>query len=65
MKPDEGHNLTEKELAKLERRIASVYGEAAKELQETVDNYFQQFEKRDAEMKDLIVTVVIGNEWME
>ena len=29
MKPDEGHNLTEKELAKLERRIASVYGEAA------------------------------------
>ena len=38
MKPDEGHNLTEKELAKLERRIDSVYGEAAKELQETVDN---------------------------
>ena len=36
MKPDEGHNLTEKELAKLERRIASVYGEAARELQETV-----------------------------
>lgn len=65
MKPDEGHNLTEKELAKLERRIASVYGEAAKELQETVDNYFQQFEKRDAEMKKLIGTVVNGKEWTE
>ena len=65
MKPDEGHNLTEKELAKLERRIASVYGEAAKELQETVDNYFRQFEKRDAEMKDLIGTVVNGKEWTE
>lgn len=65
MKPDEGHNLTEKELAKLERRIASVYGEAAKELQETVDNYFKQFEKRDAEMKDLIGTVVNGKEWTE
>ena len=65
MKPDEGHNLTEKELAKLERRIASVYGEAAKELQETVDNYFQQFEKRDAEMKELIGTVVNGKEWTE
>ena len=65
MKPDEGHNLTEKELAKLERRIASVYGEAAKELQETVDNYFRQFEKRDVEMKDLIGTVVNGKEWTE
>lgn len=65
MKPDEGHNLTEKELAKLERRIASVYGEAAKELQETVDNYFKQFEKRDAEMKELIGTIVNGKEWTE
>ena len=65
MKPDEGHNLTEKELAKLELRIASVYGEAAKELQETVDNYFRQFEKRDAEMKELIGTVVNGKEWTE
>ena len=65
MKPDEGHNLTEKELAKLERRIAYVYGEAANELQETVDNYFRQFEKRDAEMKELIGTVVNGKEWTE
>ena len=65
MKPDEGHNLTEKELAKLERRIASVYGEAAKELQETVENYFRQFEKRDAEIKELIGTVVNGKEWTE
>lgn len=65
MKPDEGHNLTEKELAKLERRIASVYGEAAKELQEIVDNYFRQFEKRDAKMKELIGTVVNGKEWTE
>ena len=65
MKPDEGHNLTEKELAKLERRIASVYVEAAKELQETVDNYFRQFEKRDAEMKELIGTIQNGKEWTE
>ena len=62
---DEGHNLTEKELAKLERRIASIYGEAAKELKETVGNYFKQFEKRDAEMKELIGTVVNGKEWTE
>ena len=65
MKPDEGHNLTEKELANLERRIAFVYGEAAKELQKTIDDYFAQFEKRDSEMKELIGTVVNGKEWTE
>lgn len=64
-KQDEGHNLTEKELAKLEKRISSVYSEAAKELQKTIDDYFVQFEKRDAEMKDLIGTVVNGKEWTE
>ena len=37
MKPDEGHNLTDKELAKLERRSASVYGEGAKVLKETAN----------------------------
>ena len=64
-KPDEGHVLTEKELSKLERRIASVYRDAAEELQKTIDDYFDQFEKRDAEMKDLIGTVVNGKEWTE
>lgn len=63
--PDFGHQLTDKELAKLEKRISSVYGEAAKELQTTIDDYFAQFEKRDAEMKDLIGTVVNGKEWTE
>lgn len=65
MKPDEGHVLTDKELAKLEKRITSVYGEAAEELQKTIDAYFAQFEKRDAEMKELIGTVVNGKEWTE
>lgn len=62
-KQDEGHVLTDKELAKLEKRIYSVYGEAAKELQKTIDDYFAQFENRDAEMKDLIGTIVNGKEW--
>lgn len=65
LKPDEGHRLTDKELAKLEKRISSVYGEAAKELQKTIDAYFEQFEKRDVEMKDLIGTAVNGKEWTE
>lgn len=63
--PDLGHKMTDKELAKLEKRISSIYGEAAKELQKTIDDYFAQFEKRDAEMKELIGTVVNGKEWTE
>lgn len=64
-KMDEGHVLTEKELSKLERRISSVYCEAAKELQESIDDYFQKFENRDAGMKSLIGTVQNGKEWTE
>ena len=62
---DLGHKLTDKELAKLERRIAKLYREAGKELQETIDAYFEQFAKRDEEMKALIGTVQNGKEWTE
>ena len=65
MKPDEGHKLTEKELSKLERRITKLYREAGKELQATIDAYFEQFKKRDEEMKALIGTVQNGEEWTE
>lgn len=64
-KPDEGHAMTDKELAALEKRIVSVYGEAADELKKTIDDYFTQFEKRDAEMKSLIGTIQNGREWTE
>ena len=62
---DLGHNLTDAELAKLERRIAKLYREAGKELQATIDAYFEQFKKRDEEMKALIGTVQNGKEWTE
>ena len=62
---DLGHKLTDKELAKLERRIAKLYREAGKELQETIDAYFEQFKQRDEEMKALIGTVQNGKEWTE
>lgn len=62
---DLGHKLTDKELAKLERRIATLYREAGKELQATIDAYFEQFKKRDEEMKALIGTVQNGKEWTE
>ena len=62
---DLGHELTDKELAKLERRIAKLYREAGEELQATIDAYFEQFKKRDEEMKALIGTVQNGKEWTE
>lgn len=49
---DYAHKLTDEQLAKLEQRIAKLYKEAADELTDTVKAYFEQFEKRDAAMKD-------------
>lgn len=51
-KPDYAHKMTDAELSKLERRIAKLYKEAADELTNTVKAYFEQFEKRDAAMKE-------------
>lgn len=65
MASDLGHKLTDDELKKLELRIARLYREAADELQETIDSYFEQFKKRDKEMRALIGTVQNGKEWTE
>lgn len=51
-KSDYAHKLTDKQLAELEQRIAKLYKEAADELTDTVKAYFEQFEKRDAAMKE-------------
>ena len=51
-KPDYAHKLTDEQLAELEQRIAKLYKEAADELSDTVKAYFEQFEKRDAAMKE-------------
>lgn len=51
-KPDYAHKMTDAELAKLEQRIEKLYKEAAEELTDTVKAYFEQFEKRDAAMKE-------------
>lgn len=50
-KPDAAHLQTDKELAKLEKRIAKVYKEAADDLQKTIDDYFAKFVKRDAKQR--------------
>lgn len=63
--PDVGHQLTDKQLAALERRIAKLYRGAGDELQETIDAYFEQFAERDKEMKSLVGSVINGKEWTE
>jgi len=65
MKPDEAHRLTDKELAALEKRIATVYKEAAEELQNTIDTYFESFAKRDEKAKAMIGTIVNGKVYTE
>lgn len=49
---DYAHQMTDKQLAELEQRIAKLYKEAADELTDTVKAYFKQFAKRDAAMKE-------------
>lgn len=54
MPHDYGHIQTEKMLAELERRIAAVYKEASDELKKKIEEYFVQFEKRDAHQRALL-----------
>lgn len=65
MKRDEGRRLTDAELEALEKRIREMYGGAAKNLQQIIDEYFSNFRLRDEEMKKLIGTIVNGREWTE
>lgn len=62
---DLGHEWTDEELERLERRIARVYREARDELRETIKSYFDSFKARDEEMKKLIGTIQNGREWKE
>lgn len=64
-KPDYAHRMTDKELAKLEKRIFQLYKEAKEELDKTVSDYFAKFQKRDEEMKKLVGTIQNGKEWTE
>ena len=51
---DLGHQMTEKELAALEKRIIKIYKEAADELQEKIAKYFASFKERDKKQQSLL-----------
>ena len=63
--PDIGHERTDELLDQLERRLASVYRTASKEMQDKITAYFESFARRDAEMRELIGQTVNGKEWTE
>jgi hypothetical protein len=65
MPTDLGHQWTDQELERLERRIARVYREAWDDLEKTVIDYFERFQERDEQMKKLIGTVQNGKTWTE
>ncbi|MEA4964797.1 MAG: phage minor head protein [Oscillospiraceae bacterium] len=52
--PDHGHELTEKRLIELEKKISAEYAKAYKDLGEKTKNYFESFIKRDADQKALL-----------
>lgn len=62
MKLDEGHRLTDEQLQELEERIREMYEEAAKELQDIIDDYFAKFAVRDKEMQDMLQAGKIDKE---
>lgn len=62
-KRDEGHELTDIELAALEQRIRESYGNAVEELGKIIEEYFDSFQKRDEEMKKLIGKEINGKVW--
>jgi SPP1 gp7 family putative phage head morphogenesis protein len=51
---DIAHELTDKELEEMEKRLSAIYARAEKELQEKVDKYFERFEELDAEKRALV-----------
>ncbi len=53
-KTDAGEVLTDKELAKLERRISKVYREASEEIQKTMDSFVEQFAAEDDIWREMV-----------
>ena len=65
MPDDYGHDWTDEELEKLEKRIARVYRQASKDMQKNIEDYFARFVERDQKMRSLIGTIQNGKEWTE
>lgn len=48
---DTAHKKTDLKLEEIEKRLSDIYSRAEKEIQKTIDDYFEKFAKRDAKQK--------------
>lgn len=59
---DKAHELTDKKLEQMERRLSAIYSRAQKEIQETADKYFEQFRKMDEKKRKMVESGEISKE---
>ena len=48
---DIAHAKTDLKLEEMEKRLSAIYSRAEKEIQKTIDDYFEKFSERDAKQK--------------
>lgn len=60
---DQAHTCTDRELQKLEKRIAKVYQEARDDVADQIKAYFQRFQARDAAMQKRLAAGEITEEY--
>ena len=53
---DKAHNMTDKKLEEMEKRLSAIYSRASKEIQQTADEYFSQFKTQDEKKRKLVET---------
>lgn len=51
---DAAHRTTDEELLRIEKRLTEIYNQAAQELQEKADKYFERFKVLDAQKRVLV-----------
>lgn len=51
---DAAHRATDEELLRIEKRLTEIYNQAAQELQEKADKYFERFKVLDAQKRVLV-----------
>ena len=51
---DKAHRLTDEKLEEMEKRLSAIYSRAEKEIQQTADEYFSKFAKRDEDKRKLL-----------
>lgn len=54
--PDIGHEETDKILARMERKVRKVYGQAYSEMSQKAQEYFKWYEKEDARRREMVAT---------